>query len=60
MDTEAFRDQVLEQRDRIADSDATKVAPHSTDASMAGTEQAMLHALGEIRDILQRIEARLK
>jgi putative membrane protein len=60
VDTDGFRDLVLEQRDRIADRDdgppaPGDVAPAAQPAPAAG-DPAMLSTLTEIRDLLQRIE----
>lgn len=58
VDTEWFRDRVLEQRDRIADLDDSELT--STPAQPAAAHDArMLTTLTEIRDALQRIEKRL-
>lgn len=56
---DAFRDAVLDQRDRISDwqeDEASSAGPESP--ATAGTGEA-LTVLGEIRDSLQRIESRL-
>lgn len=62
VDTEAFRDRVLEQRDRIADTDdglATSVADQP--AAAVGLDQGEVMAmLTDIRDILQRIETKTR
>lgn len=58
-DVDAFRDAVLNQRDRISDrqdDDESSTRPESADR--AGADQT-LAVLGEIRDSLQRIESRL-
>jgi putative membrane protein len=60
VDTDGFRDMVLEQRDRIADRDDTP--PETGDpAQLAGSglpagDPALLSTLMEIRDLLRRIE----
>lgn len=58
VDTEGFRDQVLRQRDRIADLDDGPGRPPSPAAPAAG-EAEMLATLSEIRDTLKRIEGRI-
>ncbi|MGY6555091.1 MAG: PH domain-containing protein [Wenzhouxiangella sp.] len=56
VDTEAFRDHVLEQRDRIADAeDDGAGAVAAAGAAQPGNAE-VLAMLGEIRDVLQRIE----
>jgi putative membrane protein len=60
VDTDDFRDQVLEQRDRIADRD-DEAPPTDGDAAGAlptvgASDPAVLATLVEIRDLLQRIE----
>ncbi len=60
VDTEGFRDQVLRQRDRIADADESPASDAQPRPAAGGHEQAMLETLTEIRDALQRIEGRLK
>jgi putative membrane protein len=63
-DTDGFRDMVLSQRDRIADSDdsaatsSASVAPAA--AIKAGADGEMLQTLHEMRDSLQRIEELLR
>jgi len=60
VDTEAFRDRVLEQRDRIADTDdAAATAGSDRPVAAVGPDQAEVMALlADIRDILQRIESK--
>ena len=61
VDTEGFRDQVLRQRDRIADVDESDSAGRSADPSLPLTADAeMLATLTEIRDTLRRIEDRMR
>lgn len=58
-DVDAFRDAVLDQRDRVSDrqeEEAPSTRPES--AEMTGTGDT-LAVLGDIRDSLQRIESRL-
>lgn len=64
VDTDDFRDLVLEQRDRIADRDeAPSASPPAAPGSVAGgagvaaSDPALLGTLTEIRDLLRRIEA---
>lgn len=52
VDTDAFRDDALDQRDKVTD------APESGAQAASGDETAAL--LADIRDTLQRIEARMK
>lgn len=60
VDTEGFRDQVLKQRDRIADSDEPSGKQASVQpASVDSDQQIMLDTLSDIRDTLRRIEERL-
>lgn len=60
VDTEGFRDQVLQQRDRIADSDEATAQRLSAPAAPVDSEQQlMLETLSDIRDTLRRIEGRL-
>lgn len=55
--TEAFRDMVLNQRDRVADRD--DVTPQAGVAS-AGAERELLETVREMRDALNRIEGLLR
>jgi putative membrane protein len=70
VDTDDFRDLVLEQRDRIADrDDALAVSPAGADSpalagapavatpTIAVTDPALIERLTEIRDLLRQIEA---
>jgi hypothetical protein len=64
VDTDGFRDLVLEQRDRIADrDDGPEAAAPASDpvragaAAAPGSDPALLATLTEIRDVLQRIES---
>jgi putative membrane protein len=62
VDTDGFRDMVLEQRDRIADRDegppsVTGEPAQLTGAPAPASDPALLATLTEIRDVLQRIES---
>jgi putative membrane protein len=66
VDTDDFRDLVLEQRDRVADRDdapppsavaATAVSAGGAEGAVAAADPALLETLTEIRDLLRRIEA---
>lgn len=60
VDARAFRDTVLEQRDRVSfsGSGSHPALPPSTDADVADGPE-VLSTLAEIRDVLVRIEGRL-
>ena len=61
VDTEGFRDQVLAQRDRIADVDEIDNAGRPAEPSApASADAEMLATLAEIRDTLKRIEERIR
>jgi putative membrane protein len=55
-DTDAFRDGVLAQRDRIAEREEG-ARPPAPESSGASDTRALLEAVTEIRDILRRREA---
>lgn len=58
VDTDDFRDIVLQQRDRIADRDDAPLAAPPTDTTVS-TDPALLETVTEIRDLLRRIDATL-
>lgn len=63
-ETDAFRDRVLAQRDRITDRDddtrqAIPAAPPTVLPLGAGSDAALLEAANDIRETLRRIEAAL-
>jgi putative membrane protein len=60
--TDEFRDAVLQQRDRVTERDAVMEATTAPalPGIAAGTDQALLTAVMEIRDTLRRIEVALR
>ena len=58
VDTEDFRDQVLAQRDRIADSDDDNSGDRPQAPADSGSQSEMIELLTEIRDSIKRIEQR--
>lgn len=57
--TYSFRDMVLAQRDRIADSDDIPALPRRDSPAATPTNDPLLHTLTAIHETLQRIEDRL-
>jgi putative membrane protein len=59
VDTDGFRDLVLQQRDRITDRDDAAGAPPAAHDRPPATDPALMEAVTEIRDLLRRIDASL-
>jgi putative membrane protein len=59
-DTDAFRDRVLDQRDRITDRDTDSATLPPVAAPVDATAAAVLELATEIRDSLRRIETALE